>query len=250
MKSRNGMTKVALLVALAALVAAFASTGTGRARAFNPPPDGGPINLGQPVQGRIGPGQSDVWNIRLKQGQFVRIQMSRVGGSNLDPEVAFAQEGHGTLATKHSTTGAGTVSLLVNCLPGTGSYSITARSVQGHSGGRYTLKIDAVENIEELGPTTQPCAATDTPTDHTEDECSRVLIQIHPPFGDPVQVQKGETKYVFIPDSGEIKWDCFQQGEFDDERAKCTNGSNLVRVIRAATGRHIDWTCYTRRFVH
>src|SRR5947209_12083233 len=188
MKTRNVVTKTMTALALLALLAAGATSVMRRVRAFDPPPGGGPINLGQPVEGRINPGQSDVWNIHLKQGQFVHIQMSRVGGSNLDPEVAFAQEGHGTLATKHSTTGAGTVSLLANCLPDTGSYTITARSVQGHTGGRYTLKVDAVENIEELGPTTQPCAATDTPTDHTGDECSRALIQIHPPFGDPVKV--------------------------------------------------------------
>jgi hypothetical protein len=250
MKTQNVVTKTTTLLALLSLLAAAVASGTLGARAFDPPPDGGPINLGQPVTGSLKPGQSDVWNIHLKQGQFVRIEMSRVGGSNLDPEVAFAQEGHGTLATRHSTTGAGTVTLAANCLPDTGRYTITARSAQGHTGGRYTLKIDAVENIEELGRTTQPCAATDTPTDHTGDECGRALIQIHGPFGDPVRVQKGETKYVFIPDTGEIKWDCFQQGEFDDERAKCANGSNLVRIIRAPTGRHIDWTCYTRRFVH
>src|SRR5262249_1001875 len=46
---------------------------------------------------------------------------------------------------------------------------------------------------------------------------------------------------------GEIRWDCVQGGEFDDERAKCPNGGNLVQIDRSSSGRRIQWTCYTRR---
>jgi hypothetical protein len=209
----------------------------------------GPIFLGVPVQGHLAAGQSDTWNIDLAQGMFVRISMSNASGSKLVPEIILTQDSGGTLAVNHSTTGTGTAQIEAPCLPGTGRYAITARSFEGTGSGAYNLVVVAIQNFQELGPVTQPCPATDTWTDHTNDKCGRELVGVHPAFGDPVDVQKGETKYIFIPDTGEIKWDCKQQGEFDDERAKCVNGSNLVRIIRGSTGRDISWDCYTRSFV-
>lgn len=216
---------------------------------------GGPISLGKTVSGVLGKGQSDVWNIDLRQGQFVRIEMSRqIFASQhtfyfLEPEVAFAREGGATLGVASSTNGAGTVRLVANCLAQTGRYTITARSHQGASQGRYSLLIDAIENVADLGAVTQPCPATDALTDRTYDKCGRTYVGVTPPYGSPVPVQKGETKFIFIPADGEIKWSCYQDGEYDEERAKCVNGSNLVRISRAPTGRDIAWTCYTRRFV-
>jgi hypothetical protein len=40
-----------------------------------------------------------------------------------------------------------------------------------------------------------------------------------------------------------------EAGASDNERAKCVSGTNVIRIDRAISGRHIDWTCYRRQWV-
>lgn len=209
----------------------------------------GPIKPGIPVHGTLQAGASDTWNLHANQGQFLRVELDALPGSRLDPAIAIAAEQDGSIvASGHSKTGVGHVVVMASCLPHTGTYNVTARALQGHSSGKYTLHVDVIDQAAGDGATTHYCRYTDTYVDHSEDECSRAIVTVHGQ-GALVDVQKGQSRYIYIEDSGEILWDCKEAGAFDNERAKCESGTNLILIQRAAVGRHIDWTCYVRHFV-
>jgi hypothetical protein len=209
----------------------------------------GPVKPGIPVQGKIERGGSATWNFEARQGEFLRVTVDALPGSTLDPAVTVASESTGAVVVSgHSRTGLGHVRVSADCLPASGTYAVTASALQGHTGGRFTLTVEVLDQAGASGATTTYCRFTDLYVDHTEDECSRAVVRVHGQGGD-VDVQKRDRRYIYIEDSGEILWDCMEAGASDNERAKCVSGTNVIRIERATSGRHIDWTCYRRQWV-
>lgn len=84
----------------------------------------------------------------------------------------------------------------------------------------------------------------------TRDQCGRDFVIIQDTSTSPgkmLSVAKGDN-VTFKPISRRFSWFCAdkkagQTGESTKEWTTCASGTDRVRIVRAATGREIRWTC-------
>jgi hypothetical protein len=237
---------------LSGIVASFCLAGAAVLAAAAPAcAQGGPIVLGEPIAGLVTAERGDSWTIELRQGMFVRIELTRERTSSLNPEVSLVAADGRVVATARAASGTGTVRLTVSCLPRSGRYAVVARSIEGRLGGRYSLKIEPIMVAAELGAETVPCAATDEATERAHGECTRPTLRVEAGGAEAVRVARGETRNVVLAASGgDVRWSCDPQaaGE-NEEHVACGEASTLLRVSRQPNGRTVELTCFQRHFV-
>ena len=124
---------------------------------------GGLIVLGEAVAGLVTAERGDSWTIELRQGMFLRIELTRQRTSSLNPEIALVGEGGRVIANARAAVGTGTVRLVVNCLPRNGLCHRCALG-RGRLGGPLQPQGRAILVAAELGTETVACAITDEAT--------------------------------------------------------------------------------------
>src|SRR6478752_4824611 len=68
---------------------------------------GGPIVLGEPTAGLVTAERGDSWTIELRQGMFLRIDLTRERTSSLNPEIVLIGEGGRVIGNARAAAGTG-----------------------------------------------------------------------------------------------------------------------------------------------
>ncbi len=123
---------------------------------------GGPLRLGQAVEGALGVGDVCEYTFGGRAGQRISVAMNRSPGSSLDPLLELVDP-LGRIVARDDDSGGNRNSLISNYqLRRSGVYTIQARSYEGSSGGAYVLRLE--EGRIQVAPPTPTRTPTRRPT--------------------------------------------------------------------------------------
>lgn len=118
------------------------------ARVPPPEPGGGPIALGQTVEGRLRGRTQDLWVFEGQAGDIVTIRMI---SAEFDSYLELRGPGGQSLITDDDGLGYPDAAIQNFRLPARGAYTIVARSYGDHGFGRYALSLAAGEDVPTGG---------------------------------------------------------------------------------------------------
>lgn len=120
------------------------------ARATPLEPGGGPLALGQTVEGTLRRRVQDRWVFQGQGGDLVTITMI---SAEFDSYLELLGPGGQSLATDDDGLGYPDARILSFRLPAAGAYTIVARSFGDHGAGRYTLTLEPGQEVQTGGGT-------------------------------------------------------------------------------------------------